>query len=260
MGPTIELDSRTAGAIDGRHIRALTFQDVRLEYVSSVLRRLGIEPAGRSALVVGSGRGLLARGLAGLGLDVVALDPSAEATAMAREAGGAEDGGFLEFATGPAEDPGLADASFDVLFYADTFEITGDLDRVVAQAARLLRPDGVLFYDTVNRTPVSRLIYLGAFQALPLTRIMPPDRYSAARLRTPGEVAATLAAHGLRNEDVCSFKPKNVLDLVRATMARRAGRIDDEAIPGMTDFVLEPDGKPIVTYLGHARPIQSTDA
>ncbi|MEU9016829.1 methyltransferase domain-containing protein [Actinomadura sp. NPDC048394] len=250
MGPTIELDSRAPGAIDGRHIRALTFQDVRLEYVSSTLRRLGIEPAGRSALVVGSGRGLLARGLAGLGLNVVALDPSAEATAMAQEAGSGE---AVEYATAPAEDPGLAGSSFDVVFYADTFEITGDLDRVVAHAARLLRPGGVLFYDTVNRTPVSRLIYLGAFQTLPQTRIMPRGRYSAARLRPPEEVAATLAAHGLRNEDVCSFKPANVLDLVRATVARRKGRIDDEAIPGMTRFVLEPDGKPIVTYLGHAR-------
>lgn len=251
MGPTIELDSRAAGAIDGRHIRALTFQDVRLEYVDSVLRRLGIDPAGRSALVVGSGRGLLARGLAGLGLTVVALDPSPEATAMAREAGAAE---AVEYATASAEDPGLPDASFDVVFYADTFEIIDDLDRVVAHAARLLRPDGVLFYDTVNRTPVSRLIYLGAFQALPSTRIMPRGRYTAARLRTPEEVAAALAAHGLRNEDVCSFKPANVLDLVRATVARRKGRIADEAIPGMTGFVLEPDGKPIVTYLGHARP------
>ncbi|MBO2451129.1 methyltransferase domain-containing protein [Actinomadura barringtoniae] len=250
MGPAIELDSRTSSAIDGRHIRALTFQDVRLEYVSSVLRRLGIEPDGRSALVVGSGRGLLARGLAGLGMNVVALDPSAGATAMAREA----DGGGVEYATAPAEEPGQADAAFDVVFYADTFEITEDLERVVSHAARLLRPDGVLFYDTVNRTPVSRLIYLGAFQALPFTRIMPPGRYSAARLRTPEEVTAALAAHGLRNEDVCSFKPKNVLDLVRATVARRKGKIGDDAIPGMTGFVLEPDGKPIVTYLGYARP------
>jgi len=246
MGPTIELDSPTA--IDGRHIRALTFQEVRLEYVRSVLRGLGIEPEGRSALVVGSGRGLLARGLAGLGLNVVALDPSAEATAMAREGGGA-----VEYVTAPAEDPGLADASFDLVFYADTFEITDDLEGVVAHAARLLRPDGVLFYDTVNRTPVSRLVYLGGLQALPFTRIMPHGRYTAARLRTPEEVTAVLAAHGLRNEDVCSFKPKNVLDLVRASVARRQGKIGDEAMPGMTSFVLEPEGKPIVTYLGYAR-------
>ncbi|MFB4314176.1 class I SAM-dependent methyltransferase [Actinomadura sp. 21ATH] len=258
MGPIIELDSRAAGVVDGRHVRALTFQDVRLEYARSVLRRLGIEPAGRDALVVGSGRGLLARGLAGLGMGVVALDPSPAATALAREAeaatGAVPGAGTVEYVTAPAEDPGLAGASFDVLFYTDTFEITDDLEGAVMHAAGLLRPGGVLFYDTVNRTPVSRLIYLGAFQALPRTRIMPRGRYTAARLRTPAEVAAALAAHGLRNEDVCSFKPANVLDLVRATAALRKGEIGDEAVPALAGFVLEPEGKPIVTYLGYARP------
>jgi 2-polyprenyl-6-hydroxyphenyl methylase/3-demethylubiquinone-9 3-methyltransferase len=83
---------------------------------------------------------------------------------------------------------------------------------------------------------------------------MPRDRYAAARLRTPGEVKAALADHDLRNEDICSFKPKNALSLVRATVARRRGKITDEAIPAMTGFALEPDGKPLVTYLGHARP------
>ncbi|WP_242910789.1 methyltransferase domain-containing protein [Actinomadura terrae] len=249
MGPTIELDSRAAGAIDGRHIRALTFQDVRLEYVTSVLNRHKIAPSGRTALVIGSGRGLLAEGLARLGLNVVALDPSPEATAMAEESGT----GAVQYMTARAENPGLDGASFDVLFYADTFEITDDFDRVVAHAARLLSPDGVLFYDTVNRTPVSRLIYLGAFQALPQTRIMPRGRYTAARLRTPAEVASALAAHGLANEDICPFKPKNVLDLVKATIARRRGKVDDRAVKEMTDFVLEPKGKPLVTYLGHAR-------
>lgn len=56
----------------------------------------------------------------------------------------------------------------------------------------------------------------------------------------------------LRGEGVCSFKPRSVLGLVRAVVARRSG-ITDAAIPTMTDFVLEPDGRPVVTYLGHAR-------
>ncbi|WP_232028488.1 class I SAM-dependent methyltransferase [Streptomyces lincolnensis] len=268
MAPIIELDSPTSEAVDGRHIRALTFQDVRLEYLTSTLRGLGIDAAGRDALVIGSGRGVLARGLAELGFHVVALDPSPKATALARQAsedeavetggtvetgGGVEGGGAVEYATAPAEDPGLAGSSFDVVFCTDTFEITDDLDGVLAHAARLLRPDGVLFYDTVNRTPVSRLIYLGAFQTLPFTRIMPRHRYAAARLRTPGEVEAALAANGLRHEGVCSFKPESVLGLVRAVIARRSGKITDAAIPAMTGFVLEPDGKPVVTYLGHAR-------
>jgi 2-polyprenyl-6-hydroxyphenyl methylase/3-demethylubiquinone-9 3-methyltransferase len=250
--PHIELDSRSPETIDGRQIRAVAFQDVRLEYVNGILKTLRVPTAGSRALVVGSGRGLLAGGLARLGFDVVAVDPSATATAMAREA---SERLSIMYETAPAEDLGLEDALFDVAYYADTFEITPHLGRVVEQAARVLKPGGVLVYDTVNRTLLSRLIYLGAFQALPMTRIVPPGRYAAARLRTPAELADVLDRHGLHNEDICGFKPKNPLNLIKATLARRSGRITDEDIPPIVDFVLTPDGRPVVTYLGYARKL-----
>ncbi|WP_214416296.1 class I SAM-dependent methyltransferase [Sphaerisporangium fuscum] len=250
--PTIALDTRSPEAVDGRQIRAVAFQEVRLAYVSGVLNDHGLVAVGRRALVVGSGRGLLARGLAGLGFEVTAVDPSPTATAMAREA---DDGAAVEYHTAPAEDPRLPEAAFDLAYYADTFEITSDLDRVVGHASRALKPDGLLVYDTVNRTLPSRLVYLLAFQTLPMTRIMPAGRYASARLRTPGEMTAALARHGLRNDDVCGFKPRRIRNLVTATLARRRGEITDDGIPAMADFVLDPHGRPVVTYLGHARKV-----
>lgn len=245
--PRIELDS--ADAIDGRHIRAVAFQEVRLEYVRRVLD--GMRPTGGgSALVVGSGRGDLARGLSRLGFEVTAVDPSPAATEMARESG---DGERVVYETVPAEDLGRPAASFDLAYYADTFEVTSDLERVVAQAARVLRPGGTLCYDTVNRTPLSRLIYLGAFQGIPQTRIMPRGRYTAARLRRPAELVGVLERHGLRNEDICPFQPGNVSDLVKTVLARRRGRITDDQVAAAAGFVLAPDHRPLVTYLGHAR-------
>ncbi|WP_285776364.1 methyltransferase domain-containing protein [Microtetraspora sp. NBRC 13810] len=237
--------------MDGRQIRAVAFQDVRIEYVTGVLRRLGLDATGRRALVVGSGRGLLAAGLARLGFDVVAVDPSATATALAREANEREYPGIV-YETAPAEAPGFDDESFDVAYYADTFEITPALGRVVKQAGRVLKPGGLLLYDTVNRTVVSRLIYLGAFQALPMTRIMPAGRYAAARLRPPAELAAELNRHGLRNEDICGFKPDDPRNLVKAAIARRRGEITDEQIPPMVSFELAPNASPQVTYFGYA--------
>ena len=254
--PHIELDSRVPDTVDGRQIRAVAFQDVRLEYVTGTMKSLGLAAAGRRALVAGSGRGLLAGGLARLGFGVVAVDPSATATAMAREAHERQ-GLTVEHKTAPAGDPGLEAGAFDIAYYADTLEITPDPDRVIEQAAGVLKPGGVLIYDTVNRTLLSRLIYLGAFQALPVTRIMPPGRYAAARLRTPSELVALLDRHGLRNQDICGFKPRDPRSLIKATLARRRGQITDEQIPPIAGFILAPHGRPVVTYLGYARNVRA---
>jgi 2-polyprenyl-6-hydroxyphenyl methylase/3-demethylubiquinone-9 3-methyltransferase len=250
--PHIELDSRAPDTVDGRQIRAVAFQDVRLQYLTATMKKAGLAAAGSQALVVGSGRGLLAGGLARMGFGVVAIDPSATATAMAREAHEHENLAVVH-KTASAEDLGLEDEAFDIAYYADTLEITPQPDRVIEEAARVLKPGGVLVYDTVNRTIVSRLIYLGAFQALPITRIMPPGRYAAARLRTPAELTAMLDRRGLRNQDICGFKPKDPRSLIKATLARRRGQITDEQIPPIVGFILAPHSSPVVTYLGYAR-------
>lgn len=248
----LELDTRSTEAIDGRQLRAAAFQEVRLEYVRRVLHRHGGTAAGSRALVVGSGRGDLARGLAQLGFRVVALDPSPLATEMARERS-AHAGLSVLHETAPPEELGHQGDPFDLAYYADTLEITSRLDRVVGEAARVLRPGGHLCYDTVNRTWLARLVYLGAFERLAPTRIMPRGRYEADRLRPPTEVAAALARHGLQNEDVCGFKPADPRDLLRAVHARKRGAVTDDEVAPLTGFRLDPDGAPLVTYLGHAR-------
>ncbi|TDC45290.1 methyltransferase domain-containing protein [Actinomadura sp. KC345] len=250
--PHLVLDSDAPGDLDGRHLRAVTFQDVRLRYVNGVLRDRDIPAAGARAVVVGGGRGLLARGLARTGMEVLSVDPSPTATELATRASHGEDLP-VTFTSAPPERPGPPDGAFDVAYYADTFEITDDLDAVLAAAARLLRPGGAMVYDTVNRTPLSRLVYLGAFQRFPGSRIMPPGRYTAARLRPPADLAARMADHGLTVLDTCGFKPSSAAALVKATRARRTGRVTDERLPSMVEFELDPDGPPLVTYLGHAR-------
>jgi 2-polyprenyl-6-hydroxyphenyl methylase/3-demethylubiquinone-9 3-methyltransferase len=250
----IALDS--PDAVDGRHIRAVTFQPVRLQYVRNVLARSGLEPAGAPAVVVGSIRGELARGLAALGMDVTALDPSPVATQLARDADG---GGTTRYRTAAAEDlSAFPDGAFAFAYYADTFEVTPDLPAVAGHAARVLRPGGVLVYDTVARTPVSRLVYLGAFQAIPATRIVPPGHYRTERLRPPAEVAGVLGEAGLCHVDVCGFRPRSVAALVRAVLGRKSGRLRDEDLATAVEFVLDPDHAPVVTYLGTARkPLRS---
>lgn len=237
--------------VDGRHLRAVAFNEVRIAYASEQLRLAGLDPAGRRALVVGSVRGDLARGLAALGLEVTAADPAPASTELAEER---DPAGRVRYVTAQPAVLGGLGGPFDLVYCADTFEIVADLDAVAGAAAGVLTPDGLLIYDTVTRTALSRLIYLGLFQRLPMTRIVPPDTYAAGRLRPPAEVIAALAAHGLRSVDVRGFKPSSAVGLVRAVLDRRAGRITDDEVPSATGFVLEKAGRrPMVTYLGAAR-------
>ncbi|MFG2894506.1 class I SAM-dependent methyltransferase [Streptomyces sp. NPDC048248] len=246
--PHIALDSAGPASVDGRHIRALTFQSLRMEYLRRTCGELSLVAAGSRALVVGSGRGLLARGLAQFGFEVVAADPSPAATALALDA---DDGLDVTYLTAPAEELALPDRSFDLVYCADTLEITERPDAVLSEAARVLRPGGAFVYDTVNRTLVSRLIYLGAFQAFPGTRIMPRGRYAAQRMRRPAELAEALGRAGLSARDVSAFKPRDARSLVRATHGRRRGTLTDAQLPELVDMVLDPEGNPLVTYLGY---------
>jgi 2-polyprenyl-6-hydroxyphenyl methylase/3-demethylubiquinone-9 3-methyltransferase len=190
---------------DGFHIRAAAFQSVRGPYARAVIvERLGLDPKGKRALVVGCGRGLLARELARLGFAVVGVDPSPSAIRLAQEAS-AREGVRVQYEIGDPLRLRYGEGEFDIAYYTDTLEITDDLDRVVAEAARVLRPRGIFLYDTVNRTRLSRLVYLGAMQSWRWTRYMPPDRYAWERLRPPAELAATMTRRGLRNEDVTGF-------------------------------------------------------
>lgn len=125
---------------DGFHIRAVAFQPVRGPYARTVIfERLGLDPRGKRALVVGCGRGMLAQELAGLGFSAIGVDPSPSAIRLAQEATVLE-GLHVVYTTGEPGRLPYGDAAFDIVYYTDNLEITHDLDEVVAEAARMLRP------------------------------------------------------------------------------------------------------------------------
>jgi 2-polyprenyl-6-hydroxyphenyl methylase / 3-demethylubiquinone-9 3-methyltransferase len=214
---------------DGFHIRAAAFLPARITYVRNVIgEHLDVDPRGREALVVGSGRGLLARELARLGFVVT------------------------EREIGDARPLPYADRAFDLAYYHDTLETTDDLDRVLSEAARVLRPGGALLYDTVNRTRLSRLIYLGALQSWRWTRVMPRDRYAWQRLRPPDELSATMGKHGLDNRDISALMPASPPRLLRALLRARRGDVDDTELARLAGMHVANGKRPEVTYLGFA--------
>jgi 2-polyprenyl-6-hydroxyphenyl methylase / 3-demethylubiquinone-9 3-methyltransferase len=221
-----------AGGPDGFRIRGVAFLPARVAYLRlAVLERLGIDPAQGEVLVVGTVEGGLAGALDELGFSAAAFDPGDDARRLP-----------------------YGDGAFDVAYYHDTFEITEDLGDVVREAARVLRPQGVLVYDTVNRTALSRLIYLGALQSWRWTRIMPRSRYAPECLRPPEELAAALRAQGLHNQDVRALVPASPLRLFRSLLRAKRGEIADDELVRLAGMHVADSGKrPDVTYLGFAR-------
>ena len=90
---------------------------------------------------IGTGTGTVARGLAGLGLDVTAIDPSLplmrEAAELDREAGVR-----VEYRDGRAENLPFRDGTFDLVSAGQCWHWF-DRSAAAAQCLRVLKPDGV---------------------------------------------------------------------------------------------------------------------
>ena len=165
---------------------------VRVEYFCGVLGDL----AGQQLLEIGCGGGLMAEEYARRGASVTAVDRSAASIAVAAQH--ARSSGLkIAYTPSVGERLPFSDGSFDAVLSADTLEHVDDVDLVVSEAARVLRPGGRFVYDTVNRTWKSRLLLVWLPQNV--FHIAPPDTHDYARFIKPEELRSIMARHGLQH-------------------------------------------------------------
>ncbi|MEO6041609.1 MAG: bifunctional 2-polyprenyl-6-hydroxyphenol methylase/3-demethylubiquinol 3-O-methyltransferase UbiG [Croceibacterium sp.] len=146
--------------------------------------------AGKRALDVGCGAGLLCEPLARLGAEVTGVDAAAENIAVAaRHAAGA--GLTITYRAG--ELAGI-EGQFDLVTCLEVLEHVGDKPAFIAQLVQHLAPGGLLILSTPNRTPQSRVLLVGAAEAL---GAIPRGTHHWRDFVTPGELSALLAEAGL---------------------------------------------------------------
>ena len=129
-----DVDVGRAAADDDRHHAELN------RAFFDKLRTLGIARPGQRALDIGTGSGTMARGLAGLGLDVTGVDPSPERLAVA-EALSADDGPSIAYQIGRAESLPWTEARFDLVTVGHGLHGL-DRQKVAAEILRVLAPRG----------------------------------------------------------------------------------------------------------------------
>ncbi|HVC79315.1 MAG TPA: bifunctional 2-polyprenyl-6-hydroxyphenol methylase/3-demethylubiquinol 3-O-methyltransferase UbiG [Chloroflexota bacterium] len=230
----------------------------RVPYFLHVLvNRLELNPSDTRVLEVGCGGGLLAEEIAGLGFSVTGIDPSEPSLTIAR-AHAARSGFRIDYRTGVGERIPFPDASFPVVLCCDVLEHVQDLDKVVAEIARVLAPGGVFLYDTINRTLLSKLIAIKVIQEWPATRFVPANLHDWQLFIKPAELRSVLERHGLNNIETTGLRPAaGPLALLLAARDFRSGKLNFGQLGRRLAF--RRTRLLACSYMGYARePVLST--
>jgi 2-polyprenyl-6-hydroxyphenyl methylase/3-demethylubiquinone-9 3-methyltransferase len=197
----------------------------RFAYFRRVLTdRAGPDLRDLGALDIGCGGGFLAEEFARLGLRVVGVDPSAVSIETARRHAAAN-GLDLDYRVGFGERLPVADDEFDLAYCCDVLEHVSDLDAVVSETARALKPGGFFLFDTINRTLASKLLAIKVMQEWRLTRFTDVTVHEWAMFIKPEELVVTFGRHGLHIGEIVglgprSSKPLVLLNFIRANRGR----------------------------------------
>ena len=147
--------------------------------------------SGKSALDIGCGAGLACEPLARLGADVTGIDAAAENVSAA--ASHAEAVGLnIRYMAG--ELAALNLGTFDLVTCLEVVEHVADKPSFLAQVAASLKPDGLLVMSTPNRTAASRMLLVGAAEAV---GYVPKGTHDWNDFVTPEELEDLLADAGL---------------------------------------------------------------
>ena len=177
------------------------FNPVRLEYVrETVIAHFGLDGTaarpfdGLRFLDIGCGGGLLSEPMTRLGASVTGADASEVNIEVARIYA-AESGLEIDYRATTAEALAEAGERFDVVLNMEVVEHVADVDLYMRKCAEMVKPGGLMFIATINRTMKAwGLAIIGAEYVL---RWLPKGTHQYEKLVTPAEIDAALAPTGM---------------------------------------------------------------
>lgn len=162
---------------------------------------------GATVLDLGCAGGFMAEAMARRGAAVTGIDPAGDAIAAAREHARSE-GLDIRYEVGVGEALPHADGSFDTAVCVDVLEHVQDLETVVSEVHRVLRPGGVFLFDTINRNPLARFATITV--AEDLLGLLPKGTHDPEMFIPPRNLRRILWAQGFTVDRFTGLGPRGI--------------------------------------------------
>ena len=168
---------------------------LRLDYIA---QRTNLEKA--KVLDVGCGGGLLAEGMARHGASVTGIDRSPKALSVA-SVHAEQSGVAVDYQENDAETwAEMHQETYDVVTCLEVLEHVPDVERAVRACADMLKPGGMFFFATLNRTPECYLkAIIGAEYVLGW---LPKGTHQYRKFIRPSEMVQAVRHAGLVEQDM----------------------------------------------------------
>ncbi|MEK0191579.1 MAG: 3-demethylubiquinone-9 3-O-methyltransferase [Oscillatoriales cyanobacterium] len=157
---------------------------------------------GLKTLDVGCGGGFSCEFMAERGAIVSGIDQSEKCVQAAKNH--AVVSGFeIDYRQGFAENMPYDDNTFDVVICVDVLEHVADYKQVVSEVHRILKPGGLFFFDTINRTFSSQVVMIGLMENI-LQEIR-KGVHDWDKFITPEELSVVMGNTGFGNIEIKGF-------------------------------------------------------
>lgn len=192
------------------------FNPVRIAYIKEkICARFDRDINARNALAglhvldIGCGGGLLCEPLARMGATIVGADAS-EVNIEVAKIHAAQSGVEVDYRATTAEDLAAAGETFDVVLNMEVVEHVSDVDLFMSECCKMVRPGGLMFVATINRTMKAQA--LAIFMAENVLRWLPKGTHTYEKLVRPSELEDPINRAGMQVIDKTGVFYNPVLD------------------------------------------------
>jgi 2-polyprenyl-6-hydroxyphenyl methylase/3-demethylubiquinone-9 3-methyltransferase len=177
------------------------FNPTRLAYIRQhVCEIFSLDPTleqpftGLSLLDIGCGGGLLSEPMTRLGAKVTGADAS-DANIKTAKIHAEQQGLAIDYRAETAEQLVAKGETFDIILNMEVIEHVADINLFIGSCSQLLKPNGVMFIATLNRT--LKALGLAIIGAEYILGWLPRGTHDWSKFVTPAELDAALSRHGM---------------------------------------------------------------